>query len=85
MFRNVQTDDTFEVVCDVLIAATGALNKPIVPNVPGKDKFQGVQWHSSRWRNDMPLEGKRLAIVGSGSSGIQCVPLPLASRSSPSS
>ncbi|GAA5904022.1 hypothetical protein JCM8208_001765 [Rhodotorula glutinis] len=73
-FRNVETDETFEVVCDVLIAATGALNKPIVPNVPGKDKFKGVQWHSSRWRNDMPLEGKRIAIVGSGSSGIQVIP-----------
>ncbi|GAA5856239.1 hypothetical protein JCM9279_006695 [Rhodotorula babjevae] len=73
-FRNVKTDETFEVVCDVLIAATGALNKPIVPNVPGKDKFKGVQWHSSRWRNDMPLEGKRIAIVGSGSSGIQVIP-----------
>ncbi|BGP51134.1 hypothetical protein JCM10450v2_007063 [Rhodotorula kratochvilovae] len=73
-FRNVQTDETFDVVADVLIAATGALNKPIIPNVPGKDKFKGVQWHSSRWNNDVPLEGKRLAVVGNGSSGIQVIP-----------
>ncbi|KPV71567.1 uncharacterized protein RHOBADRAFT_19371, partial [Rhodotorula graminis WP1] len=73
-FRNVKSDETFDVVADVLIAATGALNKPIVPHVPGKDKFKGVQWHSSRWRNDVPLEGKRIAIVGSGSSGIQVIP-----------
>lgn len=73
VFRNVETDETFEVVADVLIAATGALNKEIIPDVPGRDKFKGVQWHSSRWRNDVDLRGKRLAVCGSGSSGIQCV------------
>ncbi|TNY18000.1 FAD/NAD(P)-binding domain-containing protein [Rhodotorula diobovata] len=73
-FRNVETDETFEVVADVLIAATGALNKEIIPDVPGRDKFKGVQWHSSRWRNDVDLRGKRLAVCGSGSSGIQVIP-----------
>ncbi|GAA5826672.1 hypothetical protein JCM11251_002849 [Rhodosporidiobolus azoricus] len=73
-FRNVQSGETFNVVADVIISAVGALNKPIIPNVPGRDKFKGLQWHSSRWNNDVSLEGKRIAIVGNGSSGIQVVP-----------
>lgn len=73
-FRRVKTGETFEVVTDILVAATGALNKPIIPNVPGRDKFEGLQWHSSRWNNEVDLKGKRLAVVGNGSSGIQVIP-----------
>jgi cation diffusion facilitator CzcD-associated flavoprotein CzcO len=70
-FRNVQTGETFSVVADILISATGALNKPIIPELAGRDKFKGLQWHSSRWNNDVDLSNKRIAIVGNGSSGIQ--------------
>ncbi|GAA6004417.1 flavin-containing monooxygenase [Rhodotorula paludigena] len=73
-FRRVKTGETFEVITDILVAATGALNKPIIPNVPGRDKFEGLQWHSSRWNNEVDLKGKRLAVVGNGSSGIQVIP-----------
>ncbi|GAA5958421.1 hypothetical protein JCM21900_002189 [Sporobolomyces salmonicolor] len=66
--------DTFEIVADVLISATGALNKPIIPQLPGIDTFKGVQWHSSRWRNDIDLRGKKMLLIGNGSSGIQVVP-----------
>ncbi|GAA5973011.1 hypothetical protein JCM11641_000362 [Rhodosporidiobolus odoratus] len=74
VFRNVKTGKEFEVVADVLISATGALNKPIIPDVPGRDGFEGLQWHSSRWNNEVSLEGKKVAIVGNGSSGIQVMP-----------
>lgn len=66
--------DEFTVHADVLISATGALNKPIIPNVPGRDKFKGEQWHSSKWREDLDFEGKKIAVIGNGSSGIQCIP-----------
>ncbi|GAA6061463.1 hypothetical protein JCM10212_005666 [Sporobolomyces blumeae] len=68
------TGQEFVVSSDVLISATGALNKPIVPKLPAIDEFKGEQWHSSRWRNDLDLRGKKIAVVGNGSSGIQCIP-----------
>ncbi|GAA5865082.1 hypothetical protein JCM3774_002125 [Rhodotorula dairenensis] len=73
-FRRVESGETYEVEADVLISATGALNRPIIPNVPGRDDFQGLQWHSSRWNTDVDLQGKKIAIVGNGSSGIQVIP-----------
>lgn len=73
-FRRVESGETFEVEADVLISATGALNRPITPNVPGRDDFRGLQWHSSRWNTDVDLKGKKIAIVGNGSSGIQVIP-----------
>lgn len=72
--RNCDTDNVFQITAQVLISATGALNKPIVPKLPGIDTFKGLQWHSSRWNNEVDLSGKRIAIVGSGSSGIQSIP-----------
>ncbi|GAA6044216.1 hypothetical protein JCM8097_002265 [Rhodosporidiobolus ruineniae] len=72
--RNVETGETFEVVANILISATGALNKPIIPSLPGRNQFKGLQWHSSRWQNDVDLRNKRIAIVGNGSSGIQVIP-----------
>ncbi|GAA5880009.1 hypothetical protein JCM16303_004435 [Sporobolomyces ruberrimus] len=68
------TGEKFTVNADVLISATGALNKPIIPKLPGLDTFKGEQWHSSKWREDLAFEGKRIAVIGNGSSGIQCIP-----------
>jgi cation diffusion facilitator CzcD-associated flavoprotein CzcO len=59
---------------EILIAASGALNKPIIPSLPGVDSFEGEQWHSSRWNTEVDLSHKRVAVVGNGSSGIQAVP-----------
>lgn len=73
-FRNTQTKETFSVVADVLISATGALNLPKIPKLPGRDTFKGLQWHSSQWRDDVDLRGKKVAVVGNGSSGIQIIP-----------
>ena len=70
-FRDLESGEPFEVVTDVIVSATGALNKPILPHVPDFDTFKGVQFHSSRWRTDVDLRSKRVAIVGNGSSGVQ--------------
>lgn len=61
------------VEADVLISAAGALNTPIIPDLPGRASFEGTQFHSSRW-NDVDLRSKKVAIIGNGSSGIQVVP-----------
>jgi cation diffusion facilitator CzcD-associated flavoprotein CzcO len=59
---------------DVLVSAVGLLNHPKYPDWPGLDKFQGPKFHSSRWDRDVELTGKRVAVVGTGSTGAQLVP-----------
>lgn len=58
----------------VLISATGALSNPALPAIPGLDRFAGPAFHSARWRHDVDLRGKRVAVVGTGASAIQFVP-----------
>lgn len=57
-----------------VILATGPLNKPAIPELPGADQFAGETFHSSHWRHDIDLQGKRIAVVGTGASAIQFVP-----------
>lgn len=57
-----------------LVAATGALSAPSVPNLSGLEDFEGRVFHSAQWRHDIPLEGKRVAVVGTGASAVQFVP-----------
>ena len=57
-----------------VILATGPLNKPAIPELPGADQFAGETFHSSHWRHDIDLRGKRIAVVGTGASAIQFVP-----------
>ncbi|GGJ22051.1 flavin-containing monooxygenase [Paenarthrobacter histidinolovorans] len=56
---------------DVLVVAVGSLNQPKIPDLPGSDIYGGETFHTARWRDDLQLEGKRVAILGSGSSGVQ--------------
>lgn len=57
-----------------VILGTGALSRPALPDVPGLDAFSGPVFHSARWNHDCPLDGKTVAIVGSGASAIQFLP-----------
>ncbi|MBZ2168162.1 flavin-containing monooxygenase [Marinobacter sp. F4216] len=59
---------------DVLISATGQLNLPALPNIPGMDHFSGEQFHSARWNHECNLADKRVAVIGTGASAIQFVP-----------
>jgi cation diffusion facilitator CzcD-associated flavoprotein CzcO len=59
---------------DLLVTACGQLNVPKVPPIPGLDSFQGPAFHTARWRQDVDLHGKRVAVVGTGCSAIQVVP-----------
>jgi cation diffusion facilitator CzcD-associated flavoprotein CzcO len=59
---------------DVLITACGQLSVPKVPTLPGLDSFAGPAFHTARWRHDVPLEGRRVAVIGTGCSAIQVVP-----------
>jgi cation diffusion facilitator CzcD-associated flavoprotein CzcO len=57
-----------------IVAATGQLNRPADPRVPGLDHFQGNVFHSARWDHDHDLRGERVAVIGTGASAIQFVP-----------
>lgn len=60
--------------CHVLISAVGFLNVPRYPDWPGLDRFRGPKFHTARWEHEHDLHGKRVAIVGTGSSAAQIVP-----------
>ncbi|NNE74957.1 MAG: NAD(P)/FAD-dependent oxidoreductase [Acidimicrobiales bacterium] len=59
--------DTF----DWVIAATGILHHPKLPDIEGLDSFEGHMWHSARWNHDIDLSDKRVGVIGTGSTGTQ--------------
>jgi cation diffusion facilitator CzcD-associated flavoprotein CzcO len=60
-------------VADFVIAATGVLHHPAYPDIEGLETFEGAVFHSARWDHDVPMAGKRVGVVGTGSSAIQIV------------
>lgn len=59
---------------NALISAVGQLNRPKLPEIRGLESFQGPAFHSARWEHRHPLEGKRVAVIGTGASALQLVP-----------
>ena len=59
---------------DVVIAATGVLHHPSYPDIDGLGDFAGTTMHTARWDESLPLAGRRVGIIGTGSSAIQTVP-----------
>jgi cation diffusion facilitator CzcD-associated flavoprotein CzcO len=62
------------VTASVLVMATGPLSAPAVPDLPGRERFQGRLFHSARWDHAYDLAGRRVAVIGTGASAIQFVP-----------
>ena len=60
-------------VADVVIAATGVLHHPNIPRIEGMENFRGQLFHSSRWDHSVSLEGKRIGVIGNGSTGVQII------------
>ncbi len=58
---------------DVVIAATGVLHHPRMPDIEGLGSFAGPCFHSARWQDGIDLKGKRVGIIGNGSTGVQLV------------
>ena len=57
-----------------VIFATGPITEPQTPKIDGLDGFSGEMFHSARWRHDIDLKGKRVAVIGTGASAIQFIP-----------
>lgn len=59
---------------EIVISAVGLLSDPRFPTWPGLDSFGGEKFHTSRWDASVDLAGKRVAVVGTGSTAVQVVP-----------
>ncbi|MCA9536260.1 MAG: SDR family NAD(P)-dependent oxidoreductase [Myxococcales bacterium] len=69
----VRTDsETYS--AQVVVTAAGPLHAPKTPAIPGIERFAGEVFHSAQYRHDVPLRGRRVAVIGTGSSAIQMVP-----------
>ncbi|KAK2469296.1 hypothetical protein H9L39_19013 [Fusarium oxysporum f. sp. albedinis] len=65
--------EVFDDYCHVLINGSGVFSDPRLPSVPGLDQFQGTVMHSADWDPSFETRGKRVAVIGTGSSSIQMV------------
>ncbi|WP_234713838.1 flavin-containing monooxygenase [Mycolicibacterium chlorophenolicum] len=69
--------DTGEVIdARFVVMATGPLSAAMTPDFPGLDTFGGQIYHTAHWpHDDVDFTGKRVAVIGTGSSGIQSIPI----------
>jgi cation diffusion facilitator CzcD-associated flavoprotein CzcO len=70
---HIRTDTGQESTVDFLISASGILHHPRYPQIEGLDAFKGPVFHSARWDHAVAVEGKRVAVIGTGSTGAQIV------------
>jgi len=72
----VTTDDGQQSLANFVVAATGCLSVPITPELPGRDSFAGEVYHTGYWPHEtIDFSGKRVGVIGTGSSAIQAIPL----------
>ncbi|MBD2858883.1 NAD(P)/FAD-dependent oxidoreductase [Spongiibacter sp. KMU-158] len=58
---------------DIVISATGILHRTIMPAIPGLDDFAGASFHSAHWDHSVDYHGKRIGVIGTGSTSCQIV------------
>ncbi|OAL40668.1 hypothetical protein AYO20_00404 [Fonsecaea nubica] len=73
--EDLETSRTFTDQAEVVISATGFLNNWKWPEIEDLDTFRGFLAHSARWDDSFDFSGKRVAVIGNGSSAIQIVPI----------
>lgn len=71
---SLTTSDGEAFQADFVISAVGGLYTPHFPKFPGRDIFQGDQFHSSRWKHECDLTGRSVAVIGTGASAVQLIP-----------
>lgn len=69
-FRNDQTHEA-----NVLITAVGQLHRPQIPEIPGREAFHGKAFHSACWDHGYDFKNKTVAVIGTGASAVQFVPV----------
>lgn len=58
-----------------VVACAGPMHEAAMPDLPGVEHFAGESFHTSRWDHDVDLSGKRVAVIGTGASAVQYVPV----------
>lgn len=70
----VSFDDGSSAEAEIVVSGLGGLHEPNIPDFPGMKSFKGPLFHTARWRQDIDLCGKKVAIVGSAASAVQVIP-----------
>jgi cation diffusion facilitator CzcD-associated flavoprotein CzcO len=72
----LETDTGESFVASFVVAASGILSVPLEPDIPGLDTFAGTSLYTSRWpKEGFDLSGKSVGVVGTGSTGVQLIPV----------
>ena len=72
----VETDRGERIAARHLVMATGCLSTARLPDIAGRDGFQGETYHTGWWpHGGVEFTGKRVAVIGTGSSAIQAIPV----------
>jgi cyclohexanone monooxygenase len=72
----IETGGGSQVTASFLVTAVGCLSESRVPQFPGLDSFRGSTYHTGRWPHEgADLAGQRVGVIGTGSSGIQAIPV----------
>jgi cation diffusion facilitator CzcD-associated flavoprotein CzcO len=70
----VKTENGVTARAQYLMACNGLFNKRYIPSIKGIDKFSGPCYHTAAWpREGVDLKGKRVAVIGTGASGLKCI------------
>lgn len=72
--RHIKTNHVYTHECQFLFAGAGQLVQPRELDIPGVESFRGPIFHSSRWKDDLDLEGKDVVVIGNGCTAAQIVP-----------
>lgn len=70
----IATTDGRHFTARVVVSAVGGLHVPKTPPLAGLEQFAGPAFHSARWRHDIDLTGKHVAVIGTGASAVQIIP-----------
>ena len=71
----VKTGSGDEYTCKYFVSAMGMISEPVIPKFKGMENFKGESFHSARWPEGLDYAGKRVGIIGSGSTTVQMLPV----------
>jgi cation diffusion facilitator CzcD-associated flavoprotein CzcO len=70
----VKTSKGNTYIADILFSAQGILHQPVLPDIVGRDSFKGEAMHSAQWKDNIDFSGKRIGVIGTGSTAAQIIP-----------
>jgi cation diffusion facilitator CzcD-associated flavoprotein CzcO len=71
----IETNGGETVDADVLVSACGQLSRPAFSRIEGAERFEGPIFHTARWDHEVELDGKHVAVIGTGATALQCIPV----------